>query len=96
MAFLKAGTKDPNHSYADSMAQDMEEAFKAEWKYIMGSDPAPVVDQQLQLMFIAVAQGVIRHLKNNITAITVDVRDTSGNSDANRELKAVKTTGKLY
>lgn len=103
MDYLKAGTRDftlPHPDgvdpYTSSMAADMEEAFKKEWKHIMGNDDPPVIDDQLRLILIAVAQGVIKHLKDNRDAITIEVPDPDGTGNIVRDLKEVKTKGKLY
>ena len=70
---LRAGTKSSaTDEYTNSMAEAMEKAFLKEWPAIMGSDP-PKTDNQVRLLFIAIAQGVIRHLKNNENSITVTV-----------------------
>lgn len=91
---LKAGSKtettpgvDP---YADSMAQAIENAFLKEWPVIMGKEkPAPEGNDQMRLMFIAIAQGVVRHLLDNESAITVNTRDGS-------VAVQITTTGNLY
>lgn len=60
---LKAGIR---ADYTNSMAQAMEKAFLDEWPKIMDSDePKPEMTDQMRLLFIAVAQGVVRHLVNN-------------------------------
>lgn len=70
---IRAGTKSSaTDEYTNSMAEAMEKAFLNEWPGIMGSDP-PKTDNQVRLLFIAIAQGVIRHLKNNESSITVNV-----------------------
>ncbi len=89
MAF-KAGTKTGNtNEYAGSMAAAMENAFLREWPAIMGS-AAPQPDNQIRLLFIAIAQGVLRHLKDNEDSISVNV-PTYGVIDAD-----IATEGTLY
>lgn len=82
---LKAGTKKRGsaneNQYDDSMAAAMEAAFKEEWPVIMGTS-APQLDDQMRLLFIAVAQGVIRYLKNNQDSITVSVPSGGGTVSA--------------
>lgn len=103
MNYLKAGTQDPTplpnpdqgiDPYIKSMADDMEVAFKKEWKHIMGGDQSPKVDKQLQLMFIAVAQGVVRHLIDNKSAFEVNIN--SGDSAGTYPLSKIRKKGKLY
>lgn len=79
---LDSGTKSPGAtSYSGSMTAAMEQAFKEEWPYVMGDADLPASSEQLNLMFRAVAQGVIRHLKQNSTSmkvtVTVNVGGTS-------------------
>lgn len=78
---LKAGTKKKGiiieDQYSGSMAQAMEKAFIQEWQVIMGTD-APEMNNHVRLLFIAIAQGVIRHLYDNQDAITVTVPPGGG------------------
>jgi len=60
------------------MADAMEKAFKEEWPYVMGDADLPASNEQLSLMFRAVAQGVIRHLKQNCTSLKVTVNINVG------------------
>ena len=66
---LKPGTIT---DYDNSMAQAMEEAFLAEWKNAMGDADSPEPNNQMRLMFVAVAQGVVRHLHENPDAFRID------------------------
>jgi hypothetical protein len=80
---LKAGTKSKAPTgiadqYAGSMAEAMEHAFRQEWPVIMGSD-APPANDHMRLLFIAIAQGVVQHLKANEDSITIDVPVNGGN-----------------
>ncbi len=109
---LKAGTKNPQrptvgdetiddglNTYAKSMAEAMEKAFMEEWPIIMETDK-PEMNSHLQLMFISVAQGVVRHLFDNISAIKVDIPRVSGSgltiTTEEKSLKKVEVSGKLY
>ena len=79
---LDSGTKAPAaSSYSGSMTDAMEKAFKEEWPYVMGDADLPASNEQLNLMFRAVAQGVIRHLKQNCTSmkvtVSIDIGDES-------------------
>jgi hypothetical protein len=92
---LKAGTKRRDSAnqdqYVGSMAAAMEHAFLQEWPVIMGTQ-APQPNDHMRLLFIAIAQGVVRHLKDNENAITVDVPSGGGsNLDAD-----IATQGTLY
>ena len=60
---LKAGRQG---DLAGSMAKDTEDAFRANWGAFMGDDLAvPDTNHpQMRLLFVAVAQGVIKHLKD--------------------------------
>lgn len=74
---LDSGTKAPVPDiriYSGSMAAAMEQAFKEEWPTVMGYDTdPPASSEQLNLMFRAIAQGVIRHLQQNSTSMKVTV-----------------------
>lgn len=74
---LKAGTRKKGATgyedqYKDSMAAAIEHAFMKEWPLIMGSD-APAPNDHMRLLFIAIAQGVVKHLKTNASSISVTV-----------------------
>ena len=74
---LNPGTKIPRadgtDGYVNSMAQAMEEAFKQEWPYVMKGADTPAANDQMRLMFIAVARGVVKHLKDNHESFKVTV-----------------------
>ncbi len=79
---LNSGTKAPGSAtYSGSMADAMEKAFKEEWPYVMDDADLPASNEQLNLMFRAVAQGVIRHLKQNCTSLKVTVSIDVGSSN---------------
>lgn len=63
---LNSGTA----SYEGSMAQAIEQAFLEQWPGIMGSDP-PDTSPQMKLLFLAVAEGVVRHLVANPQAFEI-------------------------
>lgn len=83
---LKAGTI---FDLGDSMAQAMEDAFVAQWPFVMGDRELPGDRQQMQLMFVAVAQGMIEHLKSNPDAFKVEVT-LSGDDTATGEVTAIE------
>lgn len=69
---LNSGTRAPGSpTYGGNMAAAMEKAFREEWPYVMGDADLPASNEQLNLMFRAVAQGVIRHLQENCTSLKV-------------------------
>lgn len=83
---LKAGTIS---DLSNSMAQAMEDAFVAAWPNVMGEQELPANRQQMRLMFVAVAQGVVQHLKDNPNAFKVQV-SLSGGAIANGEVKTIE------
>ena len=79
---LDSGTKAPGAAtYSGSMAAVMEKAFKEEWPTVMGDAVVPASSEQLNLMFRAIAQGVIRHLKQNSTSMKVTVTVNVGGNN---------------
>lgn len=71
---LDSGTLAPGAAnYSGSMAAAMEQAFREEWPTVMGNAAVPASSEQLNLMFRAIAQGVIRHLKQNCASMKVSV-----------------------
>jgi hypothetical protein len=66
---LKPGTIP---DYENSMAKSMEDAFLAEWKNAMGDADPPVPNNQMRLMFVAIARGVVKHLHENPGAFRID------------------------
>ena len=72
---LKAGTQD---NFAASMSEAMEHAFELVWEERMGTKlPAEFLEDR-RMLFIAVAQGVIRHLRDNAGK---HLRDDAGDVD---------------
>ena len=92
---LNAGTKRKDitgaDQYSDSMAEAMEKAFMREWPVIMGSDPPLPGNDHMRLLFIAVAQGMLRYLVDNPDAITVSIGPGGGTASIN-----INTSGTLY
>jgi hypothetical protein len=62
--------------FANSMAAAMETAFKQQWPYVMGDAPVPATSEQMKLLFVAVAQGVVNHLKDHHASFKVQVNET--------------------
>ena len=68
---LKAGTLD---DFNNSMAAAIESAFELVWHDRMGTPLPDETRDDRRMMFVAIAQGVIQHLKNNATdAFDLDV-----------------------
>jgi hypothetical protein len=59
--------------WASSMAKAMEDAFLAEWPIAMGDQPTPEVNEQMRLLFVAIAKGVVKHLEEQQTAFEVTI-----------------------
>lgn len=89
---LKAGSKNRNDDFINSMAEAMEKAFEAEWPHIMGSEALPPSNEQMQLLFIAIAQGIVRHLVENPGSFNVQTDSTSHAG----KVSNISTTGTLY
>lgn len=62
---LKAGTIG---DFSDSMAEVIENAFLEEWPEAMGGADKPETNPQMRLLFVAVAQGVVRYLTDHAEA----------------------------
>jgi hypothetical protein len=90
MAF-KAGTKT---DFANSMAAAMEHAFLEEWPHVMGNQPKPKSNNQMRLLFIAIAQGILRHMVNHPDGIHITVNTNAGHNHS--ASTGISTTGVLY
>ena len=72
---LKPGTLE---DIAGSMADAMEQVFRRELPVVVpGADPGRG-EAERRLLFVAVAQGVVRHLAANPDAFKVQVSLTNG------------------
>jgi hypothetical protein len=89
---LKAGTKHPGDptGYSGSMAEAMEQVFLKEWPFVMGDAPVPQSNDQMRLLFIAIARGVIQHLEQNHGSFKVTTTDVSVNT-AEGEVTEIET-----
>ncbi len=67
---LKAGSV---NDFSNSMANKMAEAFAQQWLVAMNNQPFPGINNQTQLLFAAIAQGVVNYLKENPDAFKVAV-----------------------
>lgn len=59
---LKAGTLT---DFDDSMAKAMEDALAVLWQAKTGESLTAAAQEDRRLLFIAIAQGVVKHLKDN-------------------------------
>jgi hypothetical protein len=58
----------PDAEFTDSMAEAMENALAAEWLRLRNR-PLPALGREdRRLLFVAIAQGVVRHLRDNAEA----------------------------
>lgn len=56
------------------MAQDIENAYKSEWKSNMGENVnEPEINDHFRLLCVAIAQGVIKHICDQHEAFSVTV-----------------------
>ena len=67
----------------DNMAKEIESAFAVVRAAAGITDPLPTGDnaRDMRMMFLAIASGVINHLKNNPAAFVVEVQDGGITSD---------------
>jgi hypothetical protein len=72
---LKPGTVD---DFAGSMAEAMDEAFKAEWLDVKGTPLQTASgEEDRKILFAAISKGVVRHLKEKVgAAFQIDVQVT--------------------
>lgn len=67
----KAGTMS---EYADSMAEKMRTVFEGLWREQYGHDLPAESRVDRRMLFVAIAQGIIHHMKTNATdAFNLDV-----------------------
>ena len=69
----------------DNMAKEIENAFAAVRLSAGITDPLPTGtnSRDMRMMFVAIATGVINHLKNNPQAFGVHVSDGTNTMDGN-------------
>ena len=66
----------PGHvaDFTDSMAEAIEQAFREEWQAVMGTPLLEAGTKERQVLFSAIALGIVRHLEENSGAFEVDVK----------------------
>lgn len=69
MADLKAGTLD---NFSSSLAAEMEAAFETAWAKYQDEPLRAAGRTERQLLFSAVAQGLLRYLRDNDDAFDVE------------------------
>ncbi len=82
----------PNYDYyADSMAKAIEDAFKIEWVNVKGgSSPSTKDNRELKLLFVAIAQGVVKHLRDHPNSFKVETQDSSNTMSG--KVSSIETT----
>ena len=73
---LKAGAI---HDFSNSMAEAIENAFIHAWPDAMGNQPAPPTNTQMQLLYVAIAEGVLRHLADHPEAFIIQTTYNGSN-----------------
>ncbi len=89
---LKAGT---NADFSASMAEAIENALQQEWPHVMGAGQSVESNPQLRLLCIAVAQGVVRYLKDHAEDSFEVHLDSSIDTTPDGHVE-IETTGTLY
>lgn len=91
---LKAGTLD---DFNNSMAAAIESAFELVWNDRMGAPLPNETRDDRRMMFVAIAQGVIRHLKDNsVQGVDVDVSVEQTDTGPFVSSAGSTTTGHLH
>lgn len=94
---LKAGTLT---DFDNSMAKAMEDALGVLWLAKTGEPLSSAAQEDRRLMFIAIAQGVVKHLRDNAGPafdVSVNVEQTGGGiTSAGTGVVTINTTGTLY
>jgi hypothetical protein len=70
--------------FSNSMAAAMENALATEYQALKGEPLPDMGEEDRRMLLVAIAQGVTRHLLDNLTSIemTVDVFQVTGEADA--------------
>lgn len=84
---LKAGTV---IGFSDSLAEAMEHALETEWTQVKGGTLPAAGEEDRRLLFVAIAQGIVRYLSENAEASievhAVEVTQNTGNNIASTGL----------
>jgi len=84
---LKAGTLE---NISGSMAEVMEQVFRDALPSVVPGADANKGEAERRLIFVAVAQGVVRHLQEHHNAFKVEVELPGGRGTANGEVKEIQ------
>ena len=90
---LKAGHVS---DFTDSMAKAMEDALKSEWLAVEGVVMPDVGEKYRRLLFVAIAQGVVKHLRekaNEAFQIEVRVSQTAPSQMKSNNPLAISVSG---
>ena len=70
--------------FSNSMAQAMENALATEYQTLKGESLPSTGEEDRRMLLVAIAQGVTRHLLDNLDAfqMSVDVFQVTGEADA--------------
>ena len=69
---LKAGTMTSTDSdFSNSMAEVMVNAMEEEWLAVKGMPLPSAGREDMKLLFTAISQGVVGHLKNNQESFSI-------------------------
>lgn len=78
------------------MTQAMEEALAAAWQEVKGTALPTAGREDRQLLFTAIAQGVVRHLKDQ-AGVALSIKVTAPpDHEISAEVDNVLTEGVLY
>jgi hypothetical protein len=89
---LKAGTTGDT---SDSMAAAIEHAFRSAWPAVMTHMDLPsTTSPDLQLLFVAIAQGVVHYLTDHASSFQVSVTVAADHTAT--ATVTIATTGQLY
>jgi hypothetical protein len=68
-------------NFTGSMAEAIENAFLASWPDAMPGQPKPDVNNQMRLLYVAIAQGVVNYLAANTDAFVLNTTYDGANFD---------------
>jgi hypothetical protein len=82
MATLKAGRVG---DLTDSLAGEMDEEMKAEWQRVKGQPlPSPKGAEDRQILFVAIARGLLAYLERNEDSIETTTEEVGGGDGAHK------------
>ncbi len=78
MGALKPGSKG---NFEDSMAGAIQQAFTNNWKFFMNDQPMPAINDQMNLLFVSISEGVINYLSLHNDAFKVHIDPSKPSHD---------------